>query len=161
MQPKWIQSYDVAIAQGLLAANERLDGLPGFLGARFAEFGPGRLRIEMPVRTELLTPFGSLHGGVLAALCDHALGCVCYPHIPRGHWAATTEFKLNYLAPVRFGSVRVEAQIVSMTRTTAVVRIDVHNESRLAAVAQGTVLIREGPAASVTERAQSEATPGG
>ncbi len=160
MKRKWIESYDVSIAQGLFAANASLDGLPGFLGAQFAEFGPGRLRIKMPVRPELLTPFGSLHGGVLAALCDHALGCVCYPHMRRGHWAATTEFKLNYLAPVRSGTVQVEAQIVSMTRTTAVVRIDVHNEDRLAAVAQGTVLIREGPAAS-SERAQSEATPGG
>lgn len=160
MQPKWIKSYDVEIAQGLLAANERLGGLPGFLDARFAEFGPGRLRIEMPVRGELLTPFGSLHGGVLAALCDHALGCVCYPHMPRGHWAATTEFKINYLAPVRSGTVEVEAQIFSMTRTTAVVRIDVRNGDRLAGVAQGTVLIREGPAASPSERARPEVTPG-
>ena len=154
-----MDTYDASIAQGMVAANERLDGLPGFLGVRIAEFGPGRLRAEMSVRPDLLTPFGSLHGGVLAALCDHALGCVCYPHMPRGHWAATTEFKLNYLAPVRSGTVQVEAQIISMTRTTAVVRIDVHNGDRLAGVAQGTVLLREAAAAPPAERTHAGSTP--
>lgn len=35
MKRKWIESYDVSIAQGLFAANASLDGLPGFLGAQF------------------------------------------------------------------------------------------------------------------------------
>jgi uncharacterized protein (TIGR00369 family) len=60
-----------------------------------------------------------------------------------GQWAATTEFKLNYLAPVSGGTLVVEASILSLTRTTAVVRIHVSNEGRLACIAQGTVLIRD------------------
>ena len=79
------------------------------------------------MRDELMTPFGNLHGGVLAALCDHVLGTVCYPVIPRGAWAATTEFKLNYLAPVTEGALEATATIVSLTKRTAVVRIDVRN----------------------------------
>jgi acyl-coenzyme A thioesterase PaaI-like protein len=39
--------------------------------------------------------------------------------------------------------VAAEAEIVSLTRATAVVRIQVENEGRLAAIAQGTVLIRD------------------
>ena len=84
-----------------------------------------------------------MHGGVLAALCDHVLGCVCYPHMKPGQWAATTEFKINYLAPVSQGLVVAEAEIVSMTRTTAVVRIEVLNDDRIAYIAQGTVLVRD------------------
>lgn len=71
------------------------------------------------------------------------LGCVCYPHMKPGSWAATTEFKLNLLAPVSQGVVVAEAEIMSMTRSTAVVQIRVSNEERLVCLAQGTVLIRE------------------
>jgi acyl-coenzyme A thioesterase PaaI-like protein len=39
-------------------------------------------------------------GGTFAALVDHVLGAVLDPLIPRGAWAATTEFKLNLLAPI-------------------------------------------------------------
>src|SRR5207247_1363780 len=80
-------------------------GLPAYLGIRIVEMAPGRLVAAMDVRAELLTPFGALHGGVMAGLVDHALGCVLYPLMERGQWAATTEFKLNYLAPVRAGTV--------------------------------------------------------
>jgi uncharacterized protein (TIGR00369 family) len=61
----------------------------------------------------------------------------------RGQWAATTEFKLNLLAPVSKGTVAADARILSLSRTQAVVRIDVTNEGRLAALAQGTVTLRE------------------
>lgn len=141
--PRAVEAFDPKIAEGFLKANERLTGLPAFLGVRFTEFQPGILRAELEVRDELLTPFKNLHGGVLSAVCDHVLGCVCYPHMKRGQWAATTEFKLNLLAPVTKGKVSAEAEIVSLTRATAVVRIAVENEGRLAAIAQGTVLIRD------------------
>ncbi len=110
---------------------------------KFVEFQPGRLKAEMEVRKDLLTPFGNIHGGVMAGLVDHVLGCVLYPLMPRGAWAATTEFKLNYLAPVKGGKLVADSSVVSMTRTTAVVRVDVANEGRLACVAQGTLLVRE------------------
>ncbi len=79
----------------------------------------------------------------MTALCDHILGCVCYPLMKRGQWAATTEFKVNLLAPVTTGPPVAEAHVISMTRTLAVVRIDVQNNDRLACIAQGTVLIRD------------------
>ncbi len=117
--------------------------LPDFLGVSFTEAGPGVLVAEMDVRPELLTPFGNLHGGVIAVLVDHVLGSVMYPVMPRGWWAATTEYKVNNLAPVRDGRLRAEAQIVAMTKRTSVVRIDVTNSDRLVCVAQGTCLLQE------------------
>jgi uncharacterized protein (TIGR00369 family) len=144
--------YDEAAAAALLRSAEHIDGLPAFLGLRHVELTAGRLVAELDVRDELKTPFGNLHGGVLAATCDHVLGTVCYPVIPRGAWAATTEFKLNYVAPVTDGVLRATARIVSMTRRTAVVQIDVTNGERLVCLAQGTVLIMaprgEAPATS-------------
>jgi uncharacterized protein (TIGR00369 family) len=135
------EQFDAPVAEGLVSGPDATDGLPGYLGIRHVEAGPGLLRAEVSMRDDLATPFGNLHGGVLAALCDHVLGMVCYPVIPRGSWAATTEFKLNYLAPVTKGVLDATATIVSLTRRTAVVRVDVVNEGRLVCTAQGTVQI--------------------
>jgi 1,4-dihydroxy-2-naphthoyl-CoA hydrolase len=134
-------TYDERVAEGLVRAHEKADGLPGYLGIRLTETWPGGMRAEIQVRDELLTPIGNLHGGVLAGLCDHVLGTVCYPVMPRGAWAATTEFKLNYLAPVTTGRLAAVAQIVSLTKRTAVVRIEVDNDGRQVCLAQGTVLV--------------------
>jgi uncharacterized protein (TIGR00369 family) len=135
------ETYDARVAEGLVAAHERDAGLPGWLGIRPLEVGPGTMKATLPVRPGLLTPFGNLHGGVLAALCDHVLGTVCYPVIPRGAWAATTEFKLNYLAPVSGGDLEATATIVALSKRTAVVRIEVVNDGRIVCAAQGTVLV--------------------
>src|SRR5262245_57585199 len=122
-------------------ASEQMTGLPAFLGIRTVEDGPGYLVAEIDVRPDLLNPFGSAHGGVLAALVDHVLGTVLYPLIPRGAWAATTEFKLNLLAPVSDGVLRARSEVLSLGRRTAVVRIDATNGDKLVGLAQGTVTI--------------------
>ena len=95
------------------------------------------------VRKDLLTGFGNMHGGILSAFCDHMLGCVCYPAMQKGQWAATTEFKINLTRPVSKGTVEAIATIINLGRTQAVVRIDVINEGRICAMAQGTVTIRD------------------
>jgi len=137
------KNYDERVAQGLMKANADAPGMPGFLGCEFTDIGPGRLVAALEVRDELLTPFGNLHGGVMAGLVDHVLGCVLYPLMERGQWAATTEFKLNYLAPVSTGQVIAESTVLSMTRRTAVVQVRVTNKGRLACIAQGTLLITD------------------
>ena len=135
--------YDEKVAQGLMSGHEAAaGGLVGYLDIHHTDIGPGTLTAEVAVRDEMRTPFGNLHGGVLSALCDHVLGTVCYPVIPHGHWAATTEFKINLVAPVVDGTCRATATIVSLTKRTAVVRIDVTNHDRLCAAAQGTVTIQ-------------------
>jgi uncharacterized protein (TIGR00369 family) len=134
-------SYDPHLAD--LIANDTSDsgGLPGFLGIRTTAAGPGTMTAEIEIRPDLLNPFGSVHGGVLAALTDHVLGAVLYPVIPRGSWAATTQMNLNFTAPVRDGVLSARSEIISMTKRTAVVRIDISNNDRLAGAAQGTVTI--------------------
>jgi len=146
MSAEYEDRFDPKIAAAFVAANEKMAGLPGFLGVHFDELGPGRLVATMEARDELLTPFGTLHGGVMAGLVDHVLGCVLYPLMARGQWAATTEFKLNYLAPVRGGSLRAESRVVALGRRTAVVQVDVTQGDRIACVALGTLLISDPPA---------------
>jgi uncharacterized protein (TIGR00369 family) len=139
-------NYDDSLAQTIVAraggsSGEGVGGLPAYLQIRATSVGPGRLVCELPVTEELLNPFGAAHGGVVSALVDHVLGAVCMPVIERGAWPATLEYKLNFLAPARVGTMVAEASIVSMSRRTAVVRVDVSNDGRPICVAQGAVAI--------------------
>ena len=116
-------------------------GIDGFLGIVVKEVSPGKLTAEMEVTPQLITYIGNMHGGCLSALCDHVLGTVMYPVMPKGYWAATTEFKINLIAPVSKGVCRANAEIIAMTKRLAVVRIEVENEGRIVAAAQGTCTI--------------------
>ncbi len=97
-------TYDEKTAAALLTG-DAMDGLPAYLGIRTTEVGPGTMTAELDIRADLLNPFGTAHGGVLASLVDHVLGAVMYPIIPRGAWAATTQMSLNLVAPAREGTM--------------------------------------------------------
>ena len=123
-------------------------GIDAYLGIEVTELTAGRLVAQFEVRDELITMMGNMHGGCLSSFVDHCLGVVMYPVMPDGFWAATTEFKINLLAPVSGGTCRSTAQIISMGRRLAVVTIEVENlvegkDPRLVAVAQGTCTIVE------------------
>lgn len=136
--------FDQRIADGFIKApRDAGGGLTEFLGFDILSAEPGVMTGSFEVREELLTPMGNMHGGVLSAFCDHMLGCVCYPAMKKGQWAATTEFKINLTAPVSKGQVEARAEILNLSRTQAVVQISLRNEGRLAATAQGTVTIRD------------------
>ena len=133
--------FDEQVANSFM--REPKDGLPAMLGFKITGASPGKMTACFDVKPELITQFGNMHGGVLSAFCDHLLGCVCYPAMKRGQWAATTEFKVNLTRPVSGGRVEGKAEIINLGRTQAVVRIDVFNNDKLAATAQGTVTIRD------------------
>ncbi len=145
MEQQQFDTFDQRTADAMIAAHENITGLPAYLGARLVELTPGRLKLVMEVREELVTPVGAVHGGVMAGLVDHALGVVLYPLMKPAQWAATTEFKLNYLAAVKKGELVAESRVVSLGRRSAVVRCEVTNDGRLACVAQGTLLISDPP----------------
>lgn len=139
------ETFDQKIADMLIKAHDAPGGLPGYLGIRFQELTAGRLVATMEVRDELITPMGAIHGGVMAGFVDHTLGCVLYPLMKRGQWAATTEFKLNYLRAVKRGTLTAESTVLAMGRRSAVVRVEVSNDGQLTCVAQGTLLISDPP----------------
>ena len=145
MTPEEFETFDQAIADAMVKAHDAPGGLPGYLGITFASLTAGRLVATMPIRDELVTPMGAVHGGVMAGFVDHTLGCVLYPLMKRGQWAATTEFKLNYLRAVKSGMLTAEATVLAMGRRSAVVRVEVTNDGKLACVAQGTLLVSDPP----------------
>jgi 1,4-dihydroxy-2-naphthoyl-CoA hydrolase len=142
-----LEGFNQRIADAMVASEDQGGGLPKFLGIRLREMTAGRLVATMEVRPDLVTPMGAIHGGVMAGFVDHTLGCVLYPLMKPGQWAATTEFKLNYLRAVKTGTLTAESTVLSLGRRSAVVRVDVTNDGKLACVAQGTLLISDPPTA--------------
>ncbi len=148
--PLSFEHFDQAWTEKVLGKRGR-KGIDAYLGIVATEFSAGRLVAGFEVTDEVLTMIGNLHGGCISALVDHVLGVVMYPVMAPGSWAATTEFKINLLAPVTSGRVEATAQIVSMSKRLAVIRIEVENivagqgdsgaRRRLVAVAQGTSTI--------------------
>jgi uncharacterized protein (TIGR00369 family) len=147
------ENYDVAVADAMIQASKAIGGLPKYLGISLDAFEPGRLTASMDAREDLVTVMGAIHGGVMAGFVDHVMGCVLYPLMKRGQWAATTEFKLNYLAAVKQGRLLGESTVLSLGRRSAVVRVDVTNEGRLVCTAQGTLLISDPPGKKEETRA--------
>ncbi len=142
--PTLDERYNAEIARGMIKLNnDATSGFSKYLGVTFDELLAGRLEATMRVPDDVITPFGTMHGGAMAGFVDHVMGCVLYPLMAKGQWAATTEFKLNYLAAIRGGELKATATVLSMTKRTAVVRCDVSDGDRLACVAQGTLLITD------------------
>ena len=131
------------IADALLNATDAAGGLPGLLGIEHVRFEPGRFFCTATIDESLLTPFGNAHGGVTAAIADHVTGVVVYPLMESGQWAATTEVKVNYLAPIKAETIDAEATVVAMTKRSAVVRCELYrqHDRRVLAAAQATLTI--------------------
>ncbi len=136
--------YDPDLASLITTNPAGGGGLPDYLGIRTTDIGLGTMTAEITIRPELLNAFGTVHGGVLAALTDHVLGAILYPVIPEGSWAATTQLHLNFTAPIKNGTLTPRAARSSRspsappscaaTSTTA---------TGLAGAAQGTVTVTQ------------------
>lgn len=142
-QAEFASRFSPEIADALLNATDAAGGLPGLLGIEHVRFEPGRFFCTATIDESLLTPFGNAHGGVTAAIADHVTGVVVYPLMESGQWAATTEVKVNYLAPIKAETIDAEATVVAMTKRSAVVRCELHrqHDRRVLAAAQATLTI--------------------
>lgn len=137
--PNLQERYDEGIASTMLAVGNQMPGLPQYLGIQLVRFGPGTLVAEATLQPQLLTMSGNIHGGALAAILDHVMGAVIYPLMPDGHWGATTDLKLNYVAPAQAGTLDAHATVLAMAKRSAVVRGELHDRGRLVCAAQGTI----------------------
>jgi len=70
---------------------------------------------------------------------DHITGGAIYPPKPAGHQGATTELKLDYVAPLRAGTVDAHATVIAVARRSAVVRGEIQGAARPRA--QGTITV--------------------
>ena len=75
-------------------------------------------------------PYGALHGGVVMALLDSAMGqAVATAVHGAGRFNAAAQMSVNFLAPVYSGLLRAEAQIVKVGKRLAVVEARARDDS--------------------------------
>jgi 1,4-dihydroxy-2-naphthoyl-CoA hydrolase len=112
------------------AFNERLSGtLPALLGIRFVDLQPDRVVAELPIRDDLRTVGGALHGGTLMALADTVGAAATILNLPPGAGTPTSESKTNFVAAGRAGVVRAEATPLHRGKRTMVWQTRVVDES--------------------------------
>jgi acyl-CoA thioesterase len=78
------------------------------LGIEYLELGPGRCRVALTLRPEMLNHQGAPHGGVIFSLADVAFGAACNAH--GGTWVALS-MTISLLAAAPAG-----AQLVAEAR---------------------------------------------
>jgi acyl-CoA thioesterase len=119
-----------------------MGALAGLLGVRRREARDGRSVFELETGPDHLNPYGVVHGGVIYALVDYAMGGALASRLGREERCATLEVKINYLAPVAPGALRAEARVIERTRRIGVLEGRVWGEGdTLVAVATGTFYI--------------------
>jgi uncharacterized protein (TIGR00369 family) len=94
------------------------DGLSvlSHFGVRCVEFERGRVGFELPESGFPANPNGSIHGGVIAAILDDAVGCVFMSVADEDTLPATASLTIDYLRPA-FAPLRVEARVSSAGRS--------------------------------------------
>ena len=130
------------------AINERMKGtLAAHLGMRVVEASPERVLAELPIRDELRTVGGALHGGTLMAFADTMGAVATIVNLPAGATTTTLESKTNFFAAGRSGTVRAETTPLHRGRRTMVWQTRVTDESgRLLALTTQTQMVLDGKA---------------
>jgi uncharacterized protein (TIGR00369 family) len=135
--------------QDIAALQELLDPLfPGLMGVRLLALAPDRVVAEMPVRPDLCTTGGILHGGATMAFAD-TLGAVgTILNLASGKRTTTTDSSTKFIAGARVGgTVTAESVALHRGRTTMVWQTTIRNaDGKLCAVVTQTQLVLDAPA---------------
>ncbi len=118
---------------------------PGLMGVKLTVVEPDRIVAEMPVRADLCTGGGILHGGAYMAFAD-TLGAVgTVVNLPPGKRTTTTDSSTKFIAGAKFGTVVTgESIALHKGRTTMVWQTTVRNEAgKLCAVVTQTQLVMD------------------
>jgi len=97
----------------------------------------GSLAFQYTVRKEMTNPFGTLHGGITAAMIDDAIGATLISYgEPAFH--VTINLAIDYFAPAREGDVVIaETTIVKKGSQIVNAQCELWNEARTKLLAKG------------------------
>jgi uncharacterized protein (TIGR00369 family) len=121
-------------------------GLPGFwqlLGFTIERGDEAEAVLRMDVPDALVSPFGTVHGGVIATLFDTGLAVSIARRLEPEDRIATHNLNVTYVAFTRDRVLRCRARVVSLRRTVAVAEGEVvAADGTLVAKALGTFGVR-------------------
>jgi uncharacterized protein (TIGR00369 family) len=114
-------------AAKLRALVEDITARPGHMsamGTRVIAVEPGHVHLAVDRRPDLLQFSGHFHGGVVAALADHAAGGAVTTALPSGRIAVTVDLHVNFLAPASGAVLNAKARVVQVGSTIGVAQVD-------------------------------------
>ena len=109
------------------AIREKFDvnHFPKMLGIEIDSIEPGRARLSVEIRQELLQLQGVMHGGAIASLIDTAVAFAIIGVSEPEDRFTTVEMKVNYLSAIREGRVVADARLIRDGRRIIVAECDV------------------------------------
>jgi len=91
---------------------------------------PGSATWEYTVKREHFNPNGVLHGGVVMALLDTAMGhAVAALVAPDGAFNAAAQMSVHFLEPIREGTVTARAEVRKCGKRLAVVEAEATDDN--------------------------------
>jgi 1,4-dihydroxy-2-naphthoyl-CoA hydrolase len=114
------------------------------LGLHDYEAEDGVMRARLPVRPELLQPFGLVHGGVFAAIAETlaSIGTFAAVHADGMH-AMGLSNNTSFLRPITAGTIHAVARARHRGRTTWLWDVEISDdEDRLCALTRVTIAVR-------------------
>lgn len=97
----------------------------------------GSLAFQYTIRPEMTNPFGTLHGGVTAAIIDDAMGATLIAY-GEEVFHVTVNLSVDYFAAARAGDVIIaETQVQKKGRQIVNIQCDVWNENHTKLLAKG------------------------
>jgi uncharacterized protein (TIGR00369 family) len=114
-----------------------------WLGLSVIALGEGTAVVEMTPTSDMANHSGFVHGGMISALADSAMGRSLRTIKPGVARAMSFDLKLSFISPAEVGeSLRATGRVVHAGRRTAVAECTVEApEGRLVARASGTFAI--------------------
>jgi acyl-CoA thioesterase len=120
------------VGRGMLAEDAASRGL----GMRIESIGPGRARMSMTVRPEMLNGFKICHGGFITTLADSAFAFACNSY---NELTVAAGIVVDFVAPAREGDLlTADAREVTLAGRTGVYDVTVTNQrGEIVAVLRG------------------------
>lgn len=136
--------------QKMMAGEVPIPPVAQLIGMELAAVRPGRVVIELEAGQRHASPLGTVHGGILGAIADAAMGLAYATMLKEAETFATVELKINFLRPVWEGRLRAEGKVVSSGRNLGLVECDVTDQDqRLVARALSTCITLRGEQAEI------------
>jgi uncharacterized protein (TIGR00369 family) len=146
--------------QKMLAGEAPIPPVAQLIGMELTAVDPGRVVIELDAGQRHASPLGTVHGGVLGAIADAAMGLAYATMLKEAETFATVELKINFLRPVWAGRLRAAGQVVNSGRHLGLVECDVTDQDqRLVARALSTCMTLRGEPAAIDEGRSPCANP--
>lgn len=122
--------------------------LRAHLGFDIDETGPGEAAAVLELDDRHLNPNGVVHGAVLFALIDTAMGAATMSTLPDGQACASIEVQVRFLSPVASGRLRAATRVLRAGRRVVQLESRVHVDSanEPVAVATGSFAVIPAPA---------------